>query len=122
VRVTCGDFERVLGPSVTEIGSTNAVFLDPPYLTNEEIYGMAKGSPALRALEWCKANWNNPNLKIALCGYEGEFEIPSDWRVIAWKGAKGYADAEKNKNRERERIWLSPACMPLEERKQLSLW
>jgi hypothetical protein len=121
VRVTCGDFERVLGPSVTEIGSTNAVFLDPPYLTNEEIYGMAKGSPALRALEWCKANWNNPNLRIALCGYEGEFEIPSDWRVIAWKGAKGYSGSE-NKNRERERIWLSPACLPLEERKQLSLW
>lgn len=115
VRVTCGDFERVLGPSVTEIGSTNAVFLDPPYLTNEEIYGMAKGSPALRALDWCKANWQNPNLRIALCGYEGEFDIPADWRVIAWKGAKGYSGSE-NKNRERERIWLSPACLNLEDK------
>jgi hypothetical protein len=122
VRVTCGDFARVLGPSVTEIGSTNAIFLDPPYITNEEIYGIEKTSPAARALEWCKANWHKPNLRIALCGYEGEFDIPSDWRVIEWKGVKGYADNEKNKNRERERIWLSPACLKIEERKQLSLW
>lgn len=116
VRVTCGDFARVLGPSVTQISSTNAVFLDPPYLTNGELYGVdLTEHPARRAFAWAKENWSVPGLRIAFCGYEGEFDIPSDWRCYAWKGAKGYAN-EENENRYRERIWFNPACIPLEEK------
>ena len=121
--MTCGDFERVLGPSVTEIGSTNAVFLDPPYPTNDEVYSIdVSDQPALRCFDWAKINWNNPKLRIALCGYEGEFDVPSDWRVIEWKASKGYA-GEGNNNRERERVWLSPACLEVEPKfKQAELW
>jgi hypothetical protein len=57
------------------------------------------------------------NLRIALCGYAGEHEMPG-WTEHAWKAARGYA-SEENDNRERERIWFSPHCLPLDEQPSL---
>lgn len=52
--------------------------------------------------------------RIALCGYEGEHEMPPEWDCAVWKAAGGYSmqgDGQGKRNRLRERIWFSPACV-----------
>lgn len=64
---------------------------------------------------WALANGDNPLLRIALCGYEGEHVMPESWRVFAWKTQGGYGHSQKPgqglANRVRERIWFSPHCL-----------
>lgn len=114
VRVACGDWERVLGPSVTEKHGTTGVFLDPPYddVEHSVEYGTGENcSAAVRT--WAVENGENPLLRIALCGYEGEHEMPNDWETVEWKAQGGYGSQGEGKGREnsrRERIWFSPAC------------
>lgn len=98
-----------MGPSVTEKHGLTAVFLDPPYVSGHDLYAV-KQNVAAEVLAWCKENWHNPLLRIALCGYEGELDIPAGWRCVAWKQRAGYQSHAKG-NAERERIWLSPACL-----------
>lgn len=64
--------------------------------------------------DWAVANGCNPELRIALCGYEGAFEMPSDWEVFRWKSPGGYGsqgDGAGRVNAARETIWFSPACI-----------
>lgn len=118
VRVACGDWRRVLGNSVLGKGKNVggrrpcAVFLDPPYaFDHRDPYLYAEDSSTISAQvrEWAVEHGDDPDLRIALCGYEGEHEMPASWRVHAWKAARGYAK-ESNENRARERIWFSPHC------------
>ena len=56
----------------------------------------------------------NPRMRIALCGLEGEHEMPRDWDCVAWKARGGYGSQRRdgtNDNRRRERTWFSPACV-----------
>lgn len=116
VRICCGDFERVLGPSVTTKIGLTGVLLDPPYDPeagrDPSVYAEEDGSASRRAREWALEHGKDPKLRIALCGYEGEHEMPSSWQCVPWKAAGGYAAAAGNKaNAARERIWFSPACL-----------
>jgi hypothetical protein len=54
-----------------------------------------------------------PDMRIALCGYEGEHDMPATWECVAWRAKGGYANAGdgSNLNRHRERVWFSPACL-----------
>lgn len=122
VRVACGDWKRVLGPSVLGKGKNVggrrpcAVFLDPPYSHEfRDPYLYSEDDPAVSAQvrEWALEHGDDPELRIALCGYEGEHDMPADWVRHEWKAARGYAGAD-NDNRSRERIWFSPHCLPLE--------
>lgn len=127
VRVCCGDFERVLGPSVTEKIGVTAVLLDPPYKPSAgrdpSIYAEEDLTAATRAQEWALANGANPKLRIALCGYEGEHEMPASWRRVAWKASGGYAaSAGHHENARRERIWFSPGCRPVNAPEQGQLF
>jgi hypothetical protein len=91
------------------------VFLDPPYSGDERdmhLYAVDDGSIAARVREWAVAHGDDPDLRIALCGYEGEHEMPPTWTKHAWKAHRGYA-GEGNDNVHRERIWFSPHCLPL---------
>jgi hypothetical protein len=113
VRVACGDFERILTPSVTYRHGLTAVFLDSPYEGFEGVYGQGKPC-APRAREWALEAGQRPDMRIALCGYEGEHDMPSTWECVAWKAKGGYSNAAKggnNGNAKRERIWFSPACL-----------
>jgi hypothetical protein len=119
VRVCCGDFERVLGPSVTTKIGTTAVLLDPPYKPSAgrdpSIYAEEDLTAADRAREWAVKHGDDPDLRIALCGYEGEHEMPARWQCIPWKAAGGYAASAGNtENASRERIWFSPHCNRVE--------
>ena len=62
-------------------------------------------------------------MRIALCGYEGDHEMPDSWSAVAWKAHGGYGSQREmadNVNAHRERIWFSPGCVKVEER-QLSI-
>ena len=81
-----------------------------------EIYAKESGDVAAEAREWALANADNPLMRIALCGYEGEHAMPGDWECVAWRAHGGYASISKGKgngrcNAKRERIWFSPACL-----------
>jgi hypothetical protein len=92
------------------------VFLDPPYSFEvRDLYLYAEDDAAIseQVRAWAIEHGDDPDLRIALCGYEGEHVMPDGWTVHAWKAARGYA-AEDNDNRSRERIWFSPHCLPLE--------
>jgi DNA adenine methylase len=115
VRVCCGDWQRVLTPAVLKShGGCTGVVLDPPYaqaLRADNLYAQESDvSSAVRA--WAIEHGSDPDLRIVLCGYEGEHEMPSSWRVVEWSTSGGYARGERGKeNRHRERLWLSPACL-----------
>lgn len=117
VRICCGEWDRVLGDSVTIKHGLTGVFLDPPYREDEHsITYSAHTDVAAQVREWAITNGNNPNLRIALCGYEGEHKMPPDWECITWKARGGYGsqgDGRGRENASRERIWFSPHCLKL---------
>jgi len=115
VRVACGDWSRVLGDSVTWRHGTTAIFLDPPYDDGAIDYAPGGRGVAADVAAWCRENGANPLLRIALCGYDGDHDLPG-WRVHAWKAKGGFGsqrtDKDKpNANARRERVWFSPACV-----------
>jgi DNA adenine methylase len=112
VRVCCGDWSRVCGPTPTFKLGLTGVFLDPPYSAEAGWCGGAyrhEGDVAHAARAWAIDNGDNPLLRIALCGYEGEHVLPESWTCHEWKAKGGYGSG--NGNPERERIWFSPHCL-----------
>jgi hypothetical protein len=116
VRVCCGDWSRVVTPAVTSCIATTAVFLDPPYhapgTERSAVYTHDDGEIWHEVRDWAVANGEDPLLRIALCGYEGDHNIPSSWECVEWKASGGYGRSARGKaNRDRERIWFSPHCL-----------
>lgn len=115
VRVACGDWQRVLGDSVTVKHGITGVFLDPPYSDDEHTITYAAGGGVAEAVrEWAIENGSNPLLRIALCGYDGEYAMPAEWQCVAWKANGGYGSQGNGTGRDnahRERIWFSPYCL-----------
>lgn len=118
VRISCGDWNRVCGPSVTFKHGITGVFLDPPYADtaerHDDIYSTDSNDVAHKVREWAIENGENKELRIALCGYDGEHAMPNSWDCIAWKGRGGYGSQGNGSGREnadRERIWFSPYCL-----------
>ena len=117
VRVTCGDWGRVVKDSITTYNGLTAVFLDPPYTKGDMDYsagGMGQGiADDVRA--WCAANGNNPQLRIVLCGHAGEHDalLAQGWHTRTWKAGGGYARTDEAiANRQSETLWCSPHCVP----------
>lgn len=74
--------------------------------------------------EWAIANGDNPRLRIALCGYEGEHSMPESWAAVPWKAHGGYGlqgNGRGRDNAEREVVWFSPHCLQ-PDAVQPSLW
>ena len=120
VRVCCGDWKRVCGYSPTTCIGTTAVFLDPPYGKdsgrNDGGYAFEADDVTRDVHAWCVENQDNPKLRIALCGYEGEYDLPG-WECLAWKANGGYGNhgnGAGRANRHRERVWFSPHCLKQE--------
>ena len=117
VRVCCGDWSRVLGPSVTFKHGITGVFLDPPYSDEDRVEGLYSADSMTVAADvrkWALENGQNPELRIALCGYDGEHEMPLDWNAVPWKARGGYGsqgEGSGRANAAREMIWFSPACI-----------
>lgn len=121
VRVCCGGWERVCGPSVTFKHGTTGVFLDPPYADSagrtSDLYAVDCERVAHDVREWAIEQGKNPAMRIVLAGYQGEHAMPADWREVEWKAVGGYALANEDEdgmgrvNSARERLWFSPACL-----------
>ena len=114
VRVACGDWSRVVTDSVTWRHGLTGVFLDPPYDDGAAVYSSGGQGISTAVREWAVANGGNPLLRIALCGYEGEHEMPASWRCVPWKARGGYGSQRQdgtNENAGRERIWFSEHCI-----------
>ena len=133
VRVACGDWRRVLGERVTfknggmHRGGNNltATFLDPPYAATNRatVYDHDNASVAHDVAEWCRANENNPKLRIVLAGYEGDYDLPG-WYALPWKANGGYGSQGNGRGREnagRERLWFSPHCIQRQQETQTAL-
>ena len=123
VRVSCGDWSRVLGNSVTVKHGITGIFLDPPYASERnQSYAVDSKTVADDVREWAIENGENKLFRIALCGYEGEHVMPESWVEIPWKATGGYGSQSNKKGREnsaKERIWFSPYC---NIRKQMNLF
>lgn len=119
VRVCAGDWSRVLTPSVTTYLGLTGVFLDPPYQHDlrQRCYAEDHDISA-DVRNWALEHGDDPLFRIALCGYEAEHGIymPSSWECIPWKAHGGYSRSKRGKaNRDQERIWFSPHCLPRAE-------
>jgi len=117
VRVTCGDWSRVVKDSVTTRHGLTAVFLDPPYTKGAMDY-TAKGTGGAMADDvraWCVANGGDKLLRIVLCGHAGEHDelLKHGWTTRKWTARKGYAITEEAmENSASETVWCSPHCNP----------
>lgn len=121
VRVCCGDWSRVLGPTPTVKQGLTGVFLDPPYSRDQrdsDLYSR-ESDCAADVRQWCLENGSNKMLRIALCGYAGEGHEELEaagWSVLAWKAKGGYGSQGNGTagrdNAARERVWFSPYCLP----------
>jgi DNA adenine methylase len=102
VRIIHGDWSRCLNHR--HGGDDTAVFLDPPYRNYEKLYGNA--TPVADAVEqWAR---DNSNLRIALCGHKGDYDL-KDWDIVEWdRGTPTYGGS---KTTDKECVWYSPACL-----------
>jgi DNA adenine methylase len=104
VRVVHGDWNRCLNSHYG--GKQTAVFLDPPYEGYGELYGAT--SIAAEVAAWALAN---ADLRVAICGHVGDYEMPG-WAVQQWSRDGNTYGSDKTKDA--ECIWYSPACINTE--------
>lgn len=102
VRVVHGDWARCLNHHCG--GEDTAVFLDPPYKGFEALYRAAPVAGEAEA--WAR---ENANLRVALCGLRGDYDLPG-WDAVDWERKRPtYSGGETT---DQECIWFSPACLP----------
>ena len=102
VRIVHGEWSRCLNNHFG--GDNTAVFLDPPYRAYEKLYG-ASTPVADSVAQWAS---ENADLKIALCGHVGDYDLPG-WDAVQWD--RGRLTYSGKKTTDQECIWYSPACI-----------
>lgn len=116
-RVLCGDWSRVVtNASMRLYGAAKAgVVLDPPYgdaSRHKECYGKHDSITVSNDVrEWAIEHGTDPRLRIALCGYAGEHDMPSDWSFYSWSTGSAVNRGSGVQNGDRERVWFSPHCL-----------
>jgi DNA adenine methylase len=117
VRIACGEWDRVLNPNATTSLGVTGIVLDPPYshAMRDQVYSVETDVSA-KVRKWAIDNGNNKLMRIALCGYEREHDMPEGWDVFEWKAQGGFSVTGKKESRakdnaRRERIWFSPYCV-----------
>lgn len=121
VRVACGDWTRVITPGITYASKglgekdITGVFLDPPYESGirDKVY-KEDNDIFKNVFEWAIKNGDNPRMRIVLCGYEGNYEIPETWQTFAWKtggGMSALGNGRGKENASKEIIYFSPHCL-----------
>jgi hypothetical protein len=118
VRVFCGDWSRLTGPSMTTRHGLTGILLDPPYSeksgrVTKNLYNSDE-EVALGVRKWALEVGEDPLARVALCGYSGQFSMPRTWEAVPWKAVGGYGlqgQGAARENAKRECIWFSPNCM-----------
>jgi DNA adenine methylase len=119
VRLLCGDWRRVVKPSVTVNHGLTALFLDPPYPSAEHDMGYHGDNDIWwDVARWAVENGDNKQLRIAVCGYFSEASdavFPPSWTRYRWEARGGYSNQSKDgrgrENAKRECVWFSPHCI-----------
>jgi hypothetical protein len=109
VRVVHGAWHRCLNSHYGQ--DLTAIFLDPPYKSFEKLYGVSEPVAAE-----CEA-WalENAELRVALCGHRGDYDLPG-WTVHDWDRRRlTYNGGDTTAQ---ECIWFSPACLPLQDKQR----
>jgi DNA adenine methylase len=107
VRVVHGEWSRCLNSHYG--AELTAIFLDPPYKAYEKLYGVS--APVAGECEtWAR---EHADLRVALCGHRGDYELPG-WVEHEWdRGRLTYSGGETTA---KECVWFSSACLPLVDR------
>jgi DNA adenine methylase len=121
VRVACGDWTRVVTPGITHASKglgdkdITGVFLDPPYEAGvrDKVYKEDKDI-FKQVCQWAIDNGDNERMRIVLCGYEGDHNIPETWQTFSWKtggGMSALGNGRGKDNASKEVIYFSPHCL-----------
>jgi hypothetical protein len=117
VRVCSGDWSRVCGETPTTKLGLTGILLDPPYSDESgrtgDLYACDDQAIAHDVRRWAAAHGDDPRLRIALCGYAEEHDLPG-WTAVPWKASGGYGsqgDGVGRANATREMVWFSPYCL-----------
>ena len=117
VRFCCGDWKRIMSP-VRWSAFPAGIFLDPPYTERsgrkKGLYNQDSMTVGDEVHAWALENGDKKDLRIAVCGYEGEYDFPGTWSKFSWKTGGGYSNRETSRSKEnaaKERIWFSPHCL-----------
>jgi DNA adenine methylase len=118
VRVINGDWTRGMNMHYgTNENGRVGVFLDPPYRAFEARYFEA--TPVADGVAaWARENGENPQVRIALCGHAGDYDLP-DWDAVPWSRPGNTYGSSKTKDA--ECVWFSPHCLRPDTR-QLGLF
>lgn len=113
VRITCGDWRRVLTPAVIRASAGNSavgIFLDPPYDTGNSLYAESGAGIAEAVRDWCATA--SREYRVVLCGYDNDHDalLARGWRKEAGRAGGGAGYSTDPRAGHRERLWLSPAC------------
>lgn len=136
VRILNGDWKRSVtgGASLTlpvrQGKGPCGVFLDPPYADTAErsdgLYAHDSLAVAHEVRRWCLDHGGDKRYRIVLAGFDGEHgeELEAaGWREVEWfrtgflRGGMGNTKGRDGEDDElhqqgRERLWLSPHCVP----------
>lgn len=102
VRLTCGEWTRVLSDSVTIRHGVTGVYFDPCYALSTgrkpDLYGIDEPEQSAAVRAWALEHGTHPRMRIVISGLEGEHAQleAHGWSVVTW--------------RRQERLWLSPHC------------
>jgi hypothetical protein len=134
VRVCCGDWQRVCGPTPTVGLGLSACFMDPPYQMDgrDAVYDNHDARPDgansevfYDVVRWAIERGDDPRIRVAVCGYDEENLFPPSWSAVRWKAHGGYGsqgDGRGRANAGREAIFFSPHCLkPADEAKKAFL-
>jgi hypothetical protein len=117
VRVYCGDWERACRLATLTRNGLSGLFLDPPYIrgTRSKVHTVDVGDTVALAVRDKAIEWGaDPLCRVALCGYEGDYEMPRGWAAVRWKANGGYGNQGNGAAKERakqEIVWFSPNCL-----------
>jgi hypothetical protein len=115
VRIIHGDWTRCLNHHYG--AEDTAIFFDPPYRGFESLYHKDASAPLVAdgVAAWCREN--GTDIRVALCGHVGDYELPG-WSVFEW--SRGKLTYGGGKTTDSEAIWFSPPCEA--QRGQVSLF
>jgi DNA adenine methylase len=118
VRLLCGDWQDCLTPPrLFGVGGPVAVLVDPPYAQtrrDQQLYAVPDAAaPAVR--DWAVAHGEDPRLRIALCGLDGEHAMPASWTAYHWQARGGLANTKASGRgsgeTRQEVVWFSSHCL-----------
>jgi DNA adenine methylase len=121
VRVIYGDWTRTVSSKsmLKGPGTPCAIFLDPPYSSSfdRQTYGAdlddSDGLPE-EVYTWCETHGEDPDLRIAVCGYTQNWDPPESWYEMTWTTQGGWARKSDDPNpdaQKEECVWFSPHCI-----------